>query len=623
MGLEIHRQLDTEHKLFCDCPTILSTKPPTLVFDRRLRPTQSELGQIDPAALFEFHKGRSIKYEADPETTCLVEVDEEPPHQLNPEAVNVALTISLLLNARPMDEIHVMRKIVIDGSNTSGFQRTAIVSLNGKISVDGKTIPIQQISLEEDAGRKTGEDRSTVVFRLDRLGVPLIEVATGAAINDPEEAGKVALAIGQVLRATKRVKRGLGSIRQDLNVSIRDGALIEIKGVQELDLVAKVISLEVQRQTMLLEIRSQLKTRKIAPSDLKENFKDVTQLLSNSQSKIIQSALKQGGTVQAAKLVGFKGLLRRELIPGTRLGTEMAKRASFWGRVSGIFHSDELPAYGITKEQADTIAKALECDSNDAFVLIAETRENTLDGLKAVVERAREAVTGVPEETRTANPDGTTSYMRPRPGAARMYPETDVPPAQISPQRVHLTAENLPLTPEKIAKGIESKYDIGPKLASQLVASDHFDTFGEIVVAARNVAPSFIATVLTESLRSLSRDGVPVENLDGTVFKDVFEQVSEGRTAKESVLNILKWLAEHPEGKANDAIERLDLAMMTKTELIGIVSKTIESHRTLVRENGTKALGKMMNLVMGEVRGRADPKLVNEVLRSQLEQFRG
>ncbi len=225
VGLEVHRQLDTRHKLFCACPTILSTKPPTLTFERRLRPTQSELGQVDPAALFEFNKGRAINYEADPETTCLVELDEEPPQQLDPEAVDIALTISLLLHARPMDEVHVMRKVVIDGSNTTGFQRTAIISLNGKLDADGKEIPIQQISLEEDAGRKTGENKNTVIFRLDRLGVPLIEIATGPVIKDAQEAGRVALAIGQVLRATKKVKRGLGSIRQDLNVSIEEGAL--------------------------------------------------------------------------------------------------------------------------------------------------------------------------------------------------------------------------------------------------------------------------------------------------------------------------------------------------------------------------------------------------------------
>lgn len=581
------------------------------------------MGQVDPAALFEFHKGRTIRYEADPETTDLVELDEEPPHRLNTEAVDIALTVSLLMHARPMDEVHVMRKVVIDGSNTTGFQRTAIISLDGHLTSEGKEIPIQQISLEEDAARKTGEARNAVTFRLDRLGVPLIEIATGPVISDPQEAGRVALAIGQMLRATKRVKRGLGSVRQDLNVSIRDGALIEIKGVQELELVSKAVELEVQRQSSLLQIRDELKSRGVKVSELSEDFLDVTPLLSNSQSKVIQSAVKQGGRVKGVRLSGFAGLLKRELMPGIRLGTEMAKRAAFWGRVGGIFHSDELPAYGITQDEMDSTTKALHCGSNDAFVLIADAKENVMDGLKAVVERAKEATVGVPEETRTANPDGTTSYMRPRPSAARMYPETDVPPVQITPETMLSVKGRLPRMPEEIAKEIGSRYDLSPKLAGQVVNSEYLETFEQIVPTAKDVAPSFVATILTESLRSLARDQVPVQNIEEPHLMEVFRLVAEGQTAKESVLEILKWLATHPTEKVETALDQLNLRMLPKTELSAVITKVIDSNRSLVIENGTKVLGKIMSLVMAEVRGRADPKLVSELLRSRLEQFQG
>lgn len=522
-----------------------------------------------------------------------------------------------------MDEVHVMRKVVIDGSNTTGFQRTAIISLDGKLMVDGMEIPIQQVSLEEDAGRKTGEAKSIVTFRLDRLGVPLIEIATGPVITTPEEAGRVALAIGQVLRATKHVKRGLGSIRQDLNVSIRNGALVEIKGVQELELVSKAVEFEVERQTALLQIREELRTRGVKASDLREDFMDLTDTLVASQSKLIQSALKQRGVVEGVKLAGFSGLLKRELMPNIRLGTEMAKRAAFWGRVGGVFHSDELPNYGITQSEVETIATKLACHTADAFVLIADTRENALDGLKAVLERAREATIGVPEETRTANPDGTTHYMRPRPGAARMYPETDVPPVRISPDRVQHVKDNLPKMPEEVAREIESKYHLSPKLAVQLVNSEHLDTFGEIAARAKEVAPSVIATVLTESLRSLSREKVPIENLDGTQLKEVFLLVEGGKTAKESVLEIIKWLAVHPTASAEAAIEQLNLGMMPKAELTAIISKVLDSNKSFVEQNGTKALGKMMNLIMAEVRGRADPKIVTDLLRTKLERNRG
>jgi glutamyl-tRNA(Gln) amidotransferase subunit E len=573
--------------------------------------------------LFEFHKGQTIRYDADPETTCLVDLDEEPPHRLNEEAIDIALTITALFNARSMDEIHVMRKVVIDGSNTTGFQRTAIISLDGKLKVDGNEIPIQQITLEEDSGRKTGESKNSVTFRLDRLGVPLIEISTGADINHPEEAGRVAFAIGTMLRATKSVKRGLGSIRQDLNVSIKNGALIEIKGVQELELVDKVVELEVQRQIVLLQIRDELRARNVKPVELKDNFVDLSEKVSSSQSKIIQSAIKNGGVVLGTRLAGFNGLLKRELMPGIRLGTEMAKRAAFWGRVGGIFHSDELPGYGMSQSDVDDMSKKLECGPADAFVLIADAKENALDGMKAVVERAREAVEGVPEETRTANPDGTTHYMRPRPGAARMYPETDVPPVQITAERIKRIANNLPRMPEELAKEIGSKYDIGPKLADQLVNSDYLGTFEQIITTAKGVAASFVATVLTESLRSLARDQVPVENIKDTHLKGVFDLVAEGKTAKESVLDILRWLSSHPEASAGDALGELKLGMLTEEELDRLISKTLESNRPLVQQNGMRALGKMMNLIMSEVRGRADPRIVTELLSARLEKFKG
>lgn len=619
VGLEIHRQLDTRMKLFCHCPTLLSTKPPTVKFERRLRPTQSELGQVDPAALFEFHRGRTVTYEADPETACLVELDEEPPHPLNPEAVDIAMTISLLFQAPILDEIHVMRKIVIDGSNTTGFQRTAVIGLNGKLSVDGKEIPIQQVTLEEDAARKTGETNNNIVFRLDRLGVPLIEVATGPVINTPEESGKVALAIGHLLRATRRVKRGLGSIRQDLNVSIKHGALTEIKGVQELDLVSKAVEFEVKRQLELLKIRDELKARGIKPDSIDSDPVNVTPLVSSSESSVVQSSLKKGGVVLAVKLPGFKGLLKRELMPGVRFGTEMAKRAVFYGRVGGIFHFDELPGYGINQTEVDSIAKALNCSGTDAFAIIADHRQNALDGLNAVVERAREAVEKIPEETRVANPDGTTQYLRPRPGAARMYPETDVPPVQIPAERIEKIMASLPRPSEELAKQVETGYAISPKLALQLVNSDYLAIFKEIAAGSKGVASSFIATFLTESLRSLSREGVPIENVSEQDLREVFNLVASGSTAKESIAQIVKWLTSHPGASPSHALDELNLRMMARPDLEKIIAKIVASNLSEIAEIGDKAIGKMMNLVMGEVRGKADPRLVNEILRNELD----
>jgi len=359
VGLEIHQQLDTSAKLFCQCKPELFKEEPELTFLRRLRPTQSELGQVDPAAYFEFQKGVKILYEATSVTSCLVEMDEEPPHPLNMEAVEAALKSALIMKAEPVDEIHVMRKTVIDGSNTTGFQRTCVIALNGEVEVGEKRIPLQHVGLEEDASRKMGQEGNVISYRIDRLGIPLIEVATAPVINSPEEAEKVALAIGRILRATGKVKRGLGTIRQDLNISIPDGALIEIKGVQELELVSLVVKYEVQRQLNLMKIMEELKESNIEEEDMKEEFFDVTDVFKQTKCKVLRKALDKNQQVLAVKLPEFKGFLKRELMPDFRLGTEMADRARFWGRVGGIFHTDELPAYGITAEEVEKLRKAV------------------------------------------------------------------------------------------------------------------------------------------------------------------------------------------------------------------------------------------------------------------------
>lgn len=617
IGLEVHQQLNTQAKMFCSCPTRLSIGEPSRTILRRLRPTQSELGQVDPAALFEFKRGRMILYEIDNETSCLVEIDEEPPHELNREAVTVAIIVSSLLKSTPVDEIQVMRKIVIDGSNTAGFQRTCVVALGGSMEVDGTTVPITQISLEEDAARKTGEEGLTTRYRLDRLGIPLVEVTTAPVINTPQQAQEVALGIGRVLRATKKVKRGLGTIRQDLNISTREGALIEIKGVQKLDLISKVVENEVNRQLALVRISRELKSRSVVESQLTEEFHDVTALFKDSQCRVVREALTKGGVVLALRLPKFSGLLSTELEPGLRLGTELANRARFWGGVGGIFHTDELPAYGVSEKEVSELRKRLACKEGDAVVIVADDHRKCEDALRAVAGRAREALRGVPEETRAANEDGTTTYMRPRPGAARMYPETDIPPVVVGSHWIETVRKSLPLMPEVIAKQIMDRYGLNKKLADQLVNSEYLELFSTIM-AETTLAASFVATILTESVRSLEREGLPVDNLSDGHFIETFRLVSQGVTAKESVQDMLAWLSKNPHSSPNDVVKQLGLGMLSRDELEQLIQDKITQNLSWIAEQGERAEGRLMSIVMGEVRGRADSKLVAEILREKL-----
>jgi glutamyl-tRNA(Gln) amidotransferase subunit E len=617
-GLEIHQQLDTREKLFCSCQPQLFKEEPEFTFLRRLRPTQSELGQVDPAALFEFQKGTKILYEANNETACLVEMDEEPPHDLNREAVEISVAAALLMNTKPVDEIHVMRKTVIDGSNTTGFQRTCVVALNGEITIKGKKIHIQHVSLEEDAARKTGKKGQVIHYRIDRLGIPLIEVTTAPVIYSPEEAEETAFAIGRILRATRRVRRGLGTIRQDLNVSIRDGALIEIKGVQELALVSRIIENEVQRQLILLEIRDKLKRCGIKKEHITEEFVNITSVFKETKCKVIAKALKENKSVLAVRLPGFSGLLKRELASGMRLGSELAEIARFWGRVGGIFHTDEIPAYGITAEEVNQIGKLLNKDSMDAVVFVADTLENATDALKAVTNRAKVTLEGVPEETRAANPDGTTKYMRPRPGAARMYPETDVPPIQLTKKYLEELRSQLPELPEQLMKRLRTEYKLNKKLAKQILDSEYLDLF-EFLVKETKVSPTAIAVALTETLKSLKRDGVNVETISDEQFKGLFMLISTGKTAKESIPEILTWISNHRKASADDALKSLGLGMMSQKELDELVDDVVEKNWEFVEVRGKSALGPLMGIIMKRARGRVKANVVNGILKRRLE----
>lgn len=618
VGIEIHQQLNTSAKLFCNCKPELFKEEPETTFLRRLRPTQSELGQTDPAAFFEFQKGVEILYEANNATSCLVEMDEEPPHQLNREAVDTVLAAALMMKCKPVDEVHVMRKTVIDGSNTTGFQRTCVIALDGEIRVGEKTVPIQHASLEEDAARKTAEEGNTVHYRIDRLGIPLIEVATAPVIRSPKEAEEVSLAIGNILRATGRVIRGLGTIRQDINVSIPNGALIEIKGVQELELISLAVEYEVKRQLNLIKISEELRKEGLNQENLKEDFVDVTDIFKQTMCKVIRKSLDKSQRVVAVKLPKFKGFLKGELAHNFRLGTELADRARFWGRVGGIFHTDEMPAYGVTADEIEHLKSELETEEKDAVVFVADTPENVRDALRAVVERAREALEGVPEETRASNQDGTTRFMRPRPGAARMYPETDIRPVQVTEEHVEWVSSHLPELPEQKLHRLTKEFRLNEKLAKQILDSEYGELF-EVIAKESKVSATTVAAFMTETMKALKRDGVPVERIPEAHIRDVFKCVGSGQVTKEAVSEIVTWLAQHEGSTVQEATRSIGLKMLSKEELEKTIEQAIQTNRKLIEERGANAHGAIIGIVMKEVRGKADAALVSELVKQKLE----
>ncbi|MEM3012598.1 MAG: Glu-tRNA(Gln) amidotransferase subunit GatE [Candidatus Hadarchaeales archaeon] len=615
VGLEIHQELDTG-KLFCRCPSVLREEEAPVEVRRRLRLSQSELGETDRAALLEVSREREFRYQVYPDTLCLVELDEEPPHPLNEEALEVALMLSLMLQARPVDEIHVMRKIVVDGSNTSGFQRTALIATDGELKTEKGVFHLPTICLEEDAARKVGEGEGYVEYRLDRLGIPLLEVATAPEFSDPQTPAEAALRLGMLMRATGRVKRGLGTIRQDLNISISGGARQEIKGIQELELIPVVIEREVERQLALLEIREEL--RKRGAGRVERNFVDVSPLFEKTRSQLVRKALERGERVMALRLPGFAGLLGREVQPGRRLGTELSDRARVEGGVGGILHTDELPGYGISGEEVEELRRRVGAGREDAVVMVVGPGEKCRKALEAVARRAEEAVEGVPAETRRALPDGNTEFMRPLPGAERMYPETDIPPIPITPEK--LASLRLPETPERARERLVREHGLSGETADRLLFSGMVEVF-EKLVKGSGAPARLVAFTLLETLVSLRREGTRVEEIGEEFMLGAFRKVASGEIAKEALPELLRLGAE---GKGvEEAVKELGLGRVGEEELRLKVEEVVSSHLELVRERGEGAVRPLMGIVMKYFRGKVDGKVVNELLTKEVRRRLG
>lgn len=606
-GLEIHQQLAT-HKLFCKCPSELKEKGEK-AFERFLRPTQSELGEVDRAALEEARRGKKFVYFSS-SSSCLVEADEEPPHEANEEAVDIALTVALLLKADIVDEIHFMRKIVIDGSNTTGFQRTALIALNGEIN----GVKIKTICLEEDAARKIGENGRKVEYALDRLGIPLIEIATSPDISSPSQAKEIAEKIGLILRATNKVKRGIGTIRQDLNVSIKEGNRIEIKGVQELNDIPKILENEVKRQIELIEVKKELEKRKIG--EIREEIKDLSHIFEKTGSKLIKNLMKKGG-VFGVKLPKFNGIIKGIKYKEHRIGKEFAMYAKIEG--GGIIHSDELPNYGISIEEVKKIREELKCNEMDAFVISAGKREVAIKSLKAVVRRAREAIKGVPKEVRKALPNCFTEYMRPMPTAARMYPETDVPPIRIDKRRIERLLKNLPELPDAKIRRI-AEYGISMEEAKQLVYTgkdEEFEKFAKKYKGYEKVISRILLNIMGEMEKEGYDVSIVIKRMD-----EILEGLSKKKFAKEALDKLLRYLAKN-DVSLDVAIRECNVGFLEEEKIRDIIRKIVMERIEFIKERKEKAVSGLMGIAMKELRGKADGALVNKILKEEIKKILG
>ncbi len=466
IGLEIHQQINTT-KLFCNCPSELREDNPDFMLKRKLRAASGELGEVDVAAQFEVAKNKEIFYEGYRNTTCLIETDECPPLDVNQDALMIALQVALLLKAEPVEESHVMRKIVLDGSNTTGFQRTMLIARDGVLETSHGKVEIATVCLEEEAARKISETEKSITYRLDRLGIPLIEITTKADIKTPEQCKEVAEKIGMILRSTGKVKRGIGTIRQDINLSILNHPRVELKGFQDLRIMPKVVDIEIERQRKLI------------------------------------------------------------------------------------------------------------------------------DGKKKIIS-----------EVRKVNADGMTSFLRPIPGSARMYPETDV--NVIKFDRKLLLSIMLPELISDQALKLEQQHNIQPEFAREIVKRK-LDYFEVLVAGFRNIEPDFIARVIIDMPKEIRRRfNVDASNLGFNEFKEVLLYLNSGEIAKEAVVELLAEVAR------GNKIEVSKFKNVNNNEL----RKEIEK---IVNQNKGSTFNAVMGIAMQKFRGKIDGKKIADTVRELLK----
>ena len=615
VGLEIHQQLLTHKKLFCDCKPIESDEYDEK-FVRKLRASKSELGEFDPAALFEKTKSKQINYYANSQSSCLVEKDEEPPHDLDPNAKDLSLLLSATLQSKIFSEIHVMRKTVIDGSNTSGFQRTMLVAQGGNLKINGKSVGVQSICLEEDAAKLLNDTKDERNYSLDRLGIPLVEIALEPVdVDEPSVVRDIALTLGRLLRTTKKVKRGIGSIRQDVNISITGSGIIEVKGVQQLDQLKKIIEFEAKRLHGLKIISEKIRTINISKKDVL----DVTEDFKNCNSKIIQNALKNGDMIKVIKLEKMSGLIGFEPYKGIRLGKEIAEVVRFFG-IGGIFHSDELPNYGVEQKDIEQLRKIANLKIDDGFLIIAGQNPRLGFAIDAIINRISQAKNGAPAVTRAATISGETVFLRPRPGASRMYPETDIPPIRITNNELEDARSNIPKSWEESLVEIEKKYNINRQLAEQLFDSEYFELFEEICKEKSN-SPNFVASALCSTITNLQRQGLDSELLRSEEILKIFKLLSREKITKESVEIIFEQIMSGKSESVDNVIKNMSIEVMGNKELEEIIEKIVNDNIDTVRKDGIRSLRSLMGLVMKEVRGKASGKAVNELLTKRIKEY--
>jgi glutamyl-tRNA(Gln) amidotransferase subunit E len=626
-GLEIHQQLLTERKLFCRCPPVYRNDPAHFRIIRHMRPTLSEMGTYDGTALMEFKTRKNITYEFFRDTTCSYEIDDTPPFEMDEKALEISMVIARSMECALVDEVHVSRKQYLDGSIPTGFQRTAIISLGGYVPwKDGRKIEIRQISLEEDACREVSDKGHEVVFRTDRLSIPLVEVVTEPNAKNPTEAGEMAEVLGWVMRSTQLVRRGPGATRQDVNVSVEGGRRVEIKGVPFLEWIPPITAGEAVRQHNLLKIKSLLEDRNLDPDRMKIDeisnvkYADVTDIFQDRTLEIMNpwfdGPVKTGTglDVKAVLIPGFREIFSHPTHGDQTFSDEVAGRLrviSCLDRMPNLHTSDDVPFGGITEKDMQKISEKLDAADGDAFVLVWGPERDTLSAVQEVHNRSREAFDGIPHETRQVITPEMTTFERILPGPDRMYPDTDRPPKVVTPEILRRVNEQVPASWWD-RKKIMMDAGVPEHVAHRLVVSPRIEIHD--MALEKGADRKFSAIFIMEELKHLQRKGMDVDSMDPEEIAEVLAMPARGIISTRAVPKIL-WVLSSGEKDPGTIVSDLGLTIMKEEELKEAVGDIIKDNQDLVTDFRDGRKDRLMGVVMDSIGDRAQGSKVHGIIR--------
>lgn len=617
-GLEVHQQLNTREKLFCRCPAGIYHKSNDYHAEiiRHMRPTLSEMGEYDGTALMEFKTRKDIVYRINNKTTCTYEIDDTPPFPINREALEYALEISLLSKLNIVGEVHITRKQYLDGSIPTGFQRTAILGVEGEIQLKNKKVGILQLSIEEDSCREISDIGHTRVYKTDRLGMPLIETVTHPHCLTPDELQEAADHIRFLNRSTGRVRTGIGAGREDVNVSCKGGTRVEIKGVAHNKWIPELSHNESFRQWALLNIRKLLLVKYPDPSKWKMEWIEISPKKLSLNFKPTINQTKNGVKVVAIKLPGFKGILSHFTQPNKTFTNELSDRLKVIACIEkpNITSSEDLND-PLTTEDNNKLTDLLTASSDDAIVVVWGPNEDIKTALDTIEERCQFAFEGVPRETRKSLPDGTTIFERVLPGADRMYPDTDSPPIPIKEEYIETLRARLPQDIDKRFAQLK-KWNIPTDTFTFLLKRNLVPIIEQLVEIG--ASGKYAGTFLGHKLKHIEGTNEKHKDFSYSRIVDAFKFLKKENLDFALASYMLPIIYRYPNMDHNSVLTSIGFKKRSKEELIAPIDYLIEKFKEI---KISKIEGKHITIawVMGQLHRQAIGNMNLNELRTEIE----